>query len=358
MVRTTKPYQRPETYRKANPDAPGSWKHDLHESARQSLAARISTSSSAAHAPRQSSLLNRISGGQGKELLPVGSVNTRLHGFDGPAPTNPTNPNAGLELLPASGRRPKNSGRGVDTQSKDQLTAALGIGAQRVRDVRPVVRNQPQTHYPKQSQVSIMGAAKGTTWVRIENLAMGTTADDVVSAFAPLPVLDTKLTPPSNPNTVTVDLELESRSDAEGLIKQYHGVVADGNTLNVTIINQGLRSRIGTGNYNGARRDVAAPIEVDVPITTSRASAASRELLGPSSSGKLYSDTILASNPASSIMTLSDGSTFVPSPEAAAAAQRSDAWRKGGPSLASRMGGGRGRNRGQIGGGSFHDVLM
>ncbi|WVW85861.1 hypothetical protein I302_107899 [Kwoniella bestiolae CBS 10118] len=347
MVRTNKPYQRPDTYRKSNPDATGSWKHDLHDSVRSSLASRISSSSSSSTTPAsRSSLLNRITGGQGKELLPSNSSNVKLHGFDGPPPANLNNPNAGVELLPSgNGRRPKNSGRGVNNQSKDQLNAALGVGAQRVRDVRPVQRELIQP----QQQVSIMGAARGTTWVRVENLALGTTAEDVESAFAPLAILNSKTIISATPNTVTVDLELENRSDAEGLIKQYHGVVADGNTLSVTIINQGLKGRIGA----------STPAVVQQPAQPAeRKHNVGRELLGSNSSGKLYSDTILAANPTSSIMTLSDGSAFTPTPEAAAAARRSDAWRQGGPSLAQRLGGPRSKGRGQIGGGSFHDMLI
>ncbi|WWC90929.1 uncharacterized protein L201_005867 [Kwoniella dendrophila CBS 6074] len=355
MARTNKPYQRPNSnpHRKANPDAPGSWKHDMHESARQSsLASRISstTSASSTSGPR-SSLLNRISGGQGKELLPSSSAssNITLHGFDGPAPANINNHNAGIELLPSGGsggRRPKNTGRGVNNQSKDQLNAALGIGAQRVRDVRPVVRQQ-QIQQP-QHHVSIMGAAKGTTWVRVENLAVGTTADDVESAFAPLVIINAKTSPPTNPNTVTVDLELENRSDADGLIKQYHGVVADGNTLSVTIINQGLKSRIGSS--------VAAPSQPasQTQQPSQRSNNVGRELIASSSSGKLYSDTILASNPSSNIITLSDGSTYSPLPGTSAAAQRSEIWRRGGPSLVDRMGASK-RGRGQRGGGMLID---
>ncbi|WWC71776.1 uncharacterized protein I206_105735 [Kwoniella pini CBS 10737] len=333
MVRTVKPYQRPDTYRKGNPDAPGSWKHDLHSAVNQSLASRIGKNSSSSSGPSsRSSLANRISGGQGKELLPASSLNTRLHGFDGPPPANMNNANAGIELLPVSGKRPKNSGRGVNNQSKDQLNAALGTGAQRVRDrpSREQMRGQPSQH-----TVSIMGAAKGNTWVRVENLAVGTTAEDVESAFAPLVILNAKSTPPVNHNTVTVDLELENKADAEGLIKQYHGVVADGNTLSVTIINQGLKNRMGASSTTTTNASAIAPVQQ----YEGRTSNAGRELLGSNSSGKLYSDQVLASHPSSSIMTLSDEPLFTQSPEAAATVQRSDAWRRNAPSLASRMGG-------------------
>ncbi|OCF41133.1 hypothetical protein I317_05047 [Kwoniella heveanensis CBS 569] len=358
MVRTNKPYQRPDAHRKGNPDAPGSWKHDMHESVKQSLASRLSSSSSSTSKSSSSkpSLLSRMTGGAGKELLPSsnsGPSKTKLHGFDGPVPANiHNNPNAGVELLPSGavggGRRPKKSGRGVNTQSRDLVNAALGAGPQRFREPRrPADREllrQSQSQ-PQHSHVFIMGAARGTTWVRVENLAVGTSAEDVVSAFAPLNILDAKLTPPTNPNTVTVDLEVEQRSDAEGLIAQYHGVVADGNTLQVTIVNQGLKSRMGAGARGahdaGHGGDRQSPAYSSASGQRTSGSAAGQELLGGSSSGKLYSDTILASNPTSSIVTLSDGTSVAVSDVSRnAAARRSDAWSAGAPNLASRIGAG------------------
>ncbi|WVR07340.1 hypothetical protein IAU60_004381 [Kwoniella sp. DSM 27419] len=347
-MRSQKPYQRPDTYRKGNPDAPGSWKHDLAPTSRSTtLASRISGTPSGSSKP---SLLSRMSGGAGKELLPVGGRSGGLHGFDQPPPANINNPNAGVELLPSgNGRRPKHSGRSVDAQSRELVNAALGVGPQRFREPRVKQRELlPGPTQPQQQHVSIMGAARGATWVRVENLALGTTADDVMSAFAPLSVLSAKLTPPANANTVTVDLELEQRSDADGLIKQYHGVVADGNTLSVTIVNQGLKSRIGNGS--GATRSAQSPPVPAGPRTTN----AGQELLGPPSSGKLYSDTIVTSAPSSGTVTLLNGST-VTSGEASAAARRSDAWRAANPSLASRMGISAGGRRGR---GQYHGQEM
>jgi DNA gyrase inhibitor GyrI len=64
----------------------------------------------------------------------------------------------------------------------------------------------------------------------------------------------------------------------------------------------------------------------------------------------MYSDTILASNPRSAIITLAADN---PAPERA---QRADAWLMGGPSLAQRVG--KSRGRGQIGGGSYADMMV
>lgn len=46
---------------------------------------------------------------------------------------------------------------------------------------------------------------------------------------------------------MSIDLELENRNDAEELIKQYNGVVADGNTLKLSIVNN-LKNRLGRGS--------------------------------------------------------------------------------------------------------------
>ena len=52
--------------------------------------------------------------------------------------------------------------------------AALGRGGREARqEIRRPVQVQGQG-------VSIMGAARGTTWVKVEHLASGTTAEDVV----------------------------------------------------------------------------------------------------------------------------------------------------------------------------------
>ena len=158
-------------FRKADPDA-GAWKHDLHQNPRQSLASRLSTSSS------RPSLLNRMSGSQGKELFPTGSV-PKLHGFDERPPVNPMNPNSGLELLPGTRRRADGRpGSVVQPGQRSLLDAALGRGV-RQQVVRPVTV-QPQHQQQQPQGVSIMGAARGTTWVRVEHLALGTTAEDVI----------------------------------------------------------------------------------------------------------------------------------------------------------------------------------
>lgn len=54
--------------------------------------------------------------------------------------------------------------------------------------MRPLVSQRPEEDIsmdaPVLQGVSIMGAAKGTTWVRVENLAQGTTAEDVVVSYS------------------------------------------------------------------------------------------------------------------------------------------------------------------------------
>lgn len=44
-----------------------------------------------------------------------------------------------------------------------------------------------------------------------------------------------------------MEIELASKVDAEEIVKTYHGAVADGNALVVTIVRQGLAERMGRG---------------------------------------------------------------------------------------------------------------
>ncbi|ORY35337.1 hypothetical protein BCR39DRAFT_555494 [Naematelia encephala] len=386
MVRNNKPYSRPETQRRANPDA-GPWKHDLHESVKQSLASRISSSrGGSSSSSSRPSLLDRISGGQGKELFPSDSSGaSKLHGFGSKPPINPTNPNAGLELFPAGGgRSTKREGPlkrvlepGQRSLVSSGLDAALGrhqpritprsYAGQGVELLSPPLTGASSSsgfglgrstgnangngNGTSVGSVSIMGAAKGTVWIRVENLAQGTTADDVVSAFSPSPILTSRQTSPSDALTVTVELELASRTDADDLVKRYHGAVADGNTLSVTVIRVGLVERM-----QSAARVQAPPISA---VVKKKEAYTGQELLTGRSS-KLYSDTILASNPSAAIITLAD--------QGASQRNRAAAWSRDTPqreSLASRMGFARGagaRNRGggrgQIGGGSFASMMV
>lgn len=179
-----------DTYRKANPDAPGTWKHDLHSTVKQTLASRLAPSSSSS----RPTLLARISGRQGKELL-HGDSAPRLHGFDERPPVNPTRPNSGLELLPGGNGRPKRGAvRGVgvaEPGSRSLLDTALGRNGGAVR--QEVRRPVPVMQGNQVENVSIMGAARGTTWVKVEHLALGTTAEDVVVGNSPFMTFGSEL---------------------------------------------------------------------------------------------------------------------------------------------------------------------
>ena len=77
--------------------------------------------------------------------------------------------------------------RGVtESGQRSLLDAALGQGPRR-EIVRQEVRRPVPVPVQVQNQVdsvSIMGAARGTTWVRVDYLAKGTTAEDVMVRFS------------------------------------------------------------------------------------------------------------------------------------------------------------------------------
>lgn len=213
------PSQRPEPYRKGNPDSPGAWKHDLHESVRQSLASRLAHSHGGSSSSGSRSLLSRLTDKRGQELLPEGggggsgraAASSKLHGFGVTEPVNRnSNANAGLELLPStstSGTRTHGLGPGTGTGGSDvrsrigdSRVVASGLSAaglsgqtqQRTRQVRPLAGGvgggdfgsaQERGHgagVGSGAGVSIAGKARGSVWVRVENLAPETTPDDVV----------------------------------------------------------------------------------------------------------------------------------------------------------------------------------
>ncbi|WVQ76838.1 hypothetical protein IAR50_006512 [Cryptococcus sp. DSM 104548] len=281
MSRYSKPYSRPDQ----RPDVDGQWKHDLHlENQANRLADRV--------APNPGDLASRIFGG----------------GKPSPQPNNVARGSrAGTELFPPGGqpaRRPRGATRGVgvDPKARNMLNDAL---------------RQPVRREVRQPQVSIMGAARAAIWVRVENLAPGTTPEDVISAFNPLPIAEAILSSPTSASLVSIDLQVENKADAEQLIKQYNGVVADGNTLKVTIVN-GMKSRLGDN---------------PTPRFEADSNVAGQELLGPTKSTKLYSDQILASDPNAAIITLAEEQ-----PPQRSFGQGGGGWRGG----RGRGGGGRG----------------
>jgi len=102
--------------------------------------------------------------------------------------------NSGLELLPGGGRKGGVRGVGVAVAGpgpgqRSLLDAALGRGGPVRQEVRRPVLMMSQSQSQSQSQgesMTIMGVAKGTTWVRVENLAIGTSAEDVMVNHFPL----------------------------------------------------------------------------------------------------------------------------------------------------------------------------
>ncbi|BEJ11033.1 hypothetical protein CspHIS471_0104550 [Cutaneotrichosporon sp. HIS471] len=241
-----KPYDR----RDRNLDAP--WKHDLHHS--NTLAARLDsqTGSSDSASP---SLLSRLGSGRGKELLPD-NRRGKMYGFDGPRP------NAGVELLPSSSSsksvRPPRARRGGDDAGRALAAKNIAAITRRAHD---------------REALNIVGAAR-SCWVRVDRLAKGTTVEDVKSAFAHHPIGGAKITSRPSDRTVTVELEMPDREAADGLVKEYNGVPADGETLRVGLVE--------------ARKDLGARL---------RRHLEPEKPAKPERSGKMYADQ-MADTPA------------------------------------------------------------
>ncbi|RSH82492.1 uncharacterized protein EHS24_007472 [Apiotrichum porosum] len=309
---SSKPYSRDAS----RPSTDSQWKHDLHNTVRGTLADRLGTttrkSGSGSNGPG-GSLLDRLSGGAGKELLPANSSSKggKMHAD---TPSTSTSANAGRELLPSKAARPVRSSRPrgagrVDPSAHPLLAQSLGALSGDRRGT--VARSPPSPPTPAVGGggVTIMGAA-GLTVVRVEHLARGTTADDVKSAFAPTPILSAKIVSGSRDATATVELEIADRASADALIAQYDGVAADGEILKLTVVRprsppaRGQSGRAGGGGGGGLSSRIE-PKARPVP-----------------SSGKMYSDQIAEPRPA---------------PQARPAAQpQSQSQRQ--PSLAARLG--------------------
>ncbi|WVN88712.1 uncharacterized protein L203_103925 [Cryptococcus depauperatus CBS 7841] len=260
MPRPNKPYNRP-----SNDDQ---WKHDLHQS-QSGGRAQSSTS-------KHKNIKDRIAG----IIEPQSKIGARI------SLANNGN-QAGIELFPSD---TLSSGRGS--------TRNVGSGPIRGWNVTRKEKEPPINTLGmrlKRGTNQLAGAQSPNTtvevsaWVRVENLAEGTTTEDVVSAFSTLPIVDAVLSSFVKEGPVTIDLQVANRQAAEELIKQYNGVVADGKVLKLSLINP-LKQRLEGSEAKG--------------MVIKRASSAKQELINPVRSSKLYSDMVLASDPSASIITL------------------------------------------------------
>ena len=140
------------------------------------------------------SLLSRISGGQGKELIPQGGTKAggnkgkELFGFGSTPPVNQSNINAGVELLGPSSKTQNSQGvvrtpRGFQAQDGNRSLAQSGFNAALGQAFGREKREQRRVQERQVKEVSILGAGKQTIVVRVANLAQGTTAEDVVVSY-------------------------------------------------------------------------------------------------------------------------------------------------------------------------------
>ena len=115
---------------------------------------------------------NQKGGNKGKELF----------GFGTTPPINPSNINAGVELIGPPSKTSQGvvrTPRGFQAQDGNRSLAQSGINAALGQAFGREKREQRRVQERVQ-EVSILGAGKQTIVVRVANLAQGTTAEDVV----------------------------------------------------------------------------------------------------------------------------------------------------------------------------------
>jgi hypothetical protein len=121
---------------------------------------------------------NQKGGNKGKELF----------GFGTTPPINPSNINAGVELLGPNSKSSSNTQgvvrtpRGFQAQDGNRSLAQSGINAALGQAFGREKREQRRVQERVQ-EVSILGAGRQTIVVRVANLAQGTTAEDVVVSY-------------------------------------------------------------------------------------------------------------------------------------------------------------------------------
>ncbi|EPQ26653.1 uncharacterized protein PFL1_05633 [Pseudozyma flocculosa PF-1] len=86
-------------------------------------------------------------------------------------------------------------------------------------------------------QLNIKGSS-GPTWVVVSNLAIGTSAEDIeltFGSFGRVTDVKTRNPPGANHPSVSYEVAFEHRHEADLAVEKFHGALADGRVLSVSI---------------------------------------------------------------------------------------------------------------------------
>ncbi|GAC74403.1 hypothetical protein PANT_11c00043 [Moesziomyces antarcticus T-34] len=105
-------------------------------------------------------------------------------------------------------------------------------------EAAPAATNTPQAgmSYPP-PELSIRGSS-GPTWIIVSNLVAGTSTEDVrltFSSFGRVEEVKQRPAPSANHPTVSFEVAFDKRQDAETAVEKFHGALADGRILQVSI---------------------------------------------------------------------------------------------------------------------------
>jgi len=363
-----KPYERPGT--SSTTAESGAWKHDLYDGPKE----LVRPARSAAGRGGRARGGDLIDGPQ--SAAKSSSLADRMRGFgvDAERKLAVQQRKEVMELLPQGGS-PATAGRKVAVRTA--VRRVIVPVAAMTNDSRPPRRRQteriPGLDDPMETQSSapasttartlgVKGTADGPTKVIMEGLLKGTSDDDVKSAFSEhVTITSVSILPQSTTsNTVSAEVLIPNRTEAQQMIDKFNGVVADGTPLKLYFAPapvMSLSERLvsgGGGSTSTSGRD-APPARRERPDRRAnflddamKKATASRgvDLLAVPGTGKMYSDEILKQDINARVITLAEEEQI---------SQRSS------PSLfdltSGRNGGGR-DGRGNSGrGGNGHDLL-
>ncbi|GAK66274.1 uncharacterized protein PAN0_012d4496 [Moesziomyces antarcticus] len=138
-----------------------------------------------------------------------------------------------------SGRKgASRASRRSDPYARDTRPRPSAATPRDTHEAAPAPTTAPQAgmSYPP-PELSIRGSS-GPTWIIVSNLVVGTSTEDVrltFSSFGRVEEVKQRPAPSANHPTVSFEVAFDQRQDAETAVEKFHGALADGRILQVSI---------------------------------------------------------------------------------------------------------------------------